>query len=58
MKICRFCMAGNRIGGLTDDTHFEIKGKQLTVVGKVLNILFSRDCKINYCPMCGRKLGD
>ena len=41
-----------------DNIYFEIYGKHLRVIGKVLNIPFGRDVIINYCLMCGRKLGD
>ena len=57
--MCEFCEKEKHIEEIENDNiYFEIYGKHLRVIGKVLNIPFGRDVIINYCPMCGGKLGD
>ena len=57
--MCKYCEKGKRIEEVENDNiYFEIYGKHLRVAGKVLNILLGRDVIIEYCPMCGRRLGE
>lgn len=57
--MCKYCESGKRIEERNNDNiFFELLGKHLRVMGKLLNIPFGRDVIINYCPMCGRKLGE
>ena len=57
--MCEYCEKEKSIEERENDNiHFEIYGKHLRVLGKVLSIPLGRDVIINYCPMCGRKLGD
>ena len=59
MSECEYCYKEKKIEERrTDNIYFEIYGKHLRLFGKVIGISFGRDVLINYCPMCGRKLGD
>ena len=56
--MCKYCEKGKRIEETKNDNiYFEIYGKHLRVIGRVLSIPFGRDIIIEYCPMCGRRLG-
>lgn len=58
-KLCNYCEKEKRIEEYKgDNVHFEIYGKHLRVIGKMFSFNFGRDFLINYCPMCGRKLGE
>ena len=51
--MCEYCEKEKRIEERENDNiHFEMYGKHLRVLGKVLNIPLGRDVIINYCPMC------
>lgn len=65
---CEYCMAGKRImehHGLFYDVYCEIRGDKLDVsynsTKRVINkgemLCGHKGKKINYCPMCGRKMG-
>lgn len=44
-----------------DNIYFSIIGEHLMLLGtlpKITSRYFGRDVLINYCPMCGRKLGE
>lgn len=57
--MCKYCEEEKHIEERENDNiYFEIYGKHLRVIGKVLNIPLGRDIIINYCPMCGRRLGE
>lgn len=57
--MCRYCEKGKRIKKTKNDNiYFEIYGKHLRVIGRVLSVHFGRDVLIEYCPKCGRRLGD
>lgn len=57
--MCEYCKKEKHIEERENDNiYFRIWGKHLQVIGKVLNISLGRDVIINYCPQCGRKLGD
>ena len=56
--MCEYCEKGKKFSeDKTDKIKFDIYGKHLRFFGKVLNFPIGRDVLINYCPMCGRKLG-
>lgn len=55
--MCEYCEKEKHIEERgNDNIHFEIYGKHLRVIGKVLNIPLGRDVIINYCPMCRKKV--
>lgn len=55
--MCKYCEDEKKIEERKDDNiYFSIYGRFLRVRGRVLSILLGRAVKINYCPMCGRKL--
>ena len=57
--MCEYCEKGKRIEEVENDNiYFYIYGKHLRVTGRVLNIPLGRDIIIEYCPMCGRRLGE
>ncbi len=57
--MCEYCERGKRIEQEKNDTsYFQIWHKHLRFFGKIYSSLFGRDVIINYCPMCGRKLGE
>lgn len=58
--MCEYCEKGKRIEERKNDNmFFEIYGKHLRGIGDFFNTFrFGRDVLINYCPMCGRKLGE
>ncbi len=57
--MCEYCEKGKRIEQRKNDNiYFEIWCKHLRVVGKVFCFPFARDVIINYCPKCGRKIGE
>ncbi len=57
--MCKYCEKEKRIEeNEKDNIYFQIYGKHLRVIGNLFNFNFGRDILINYCPMCGRKLGD
>ena len=57
-KECEYCNKGKHIKeNIEDKIYLNIYGKHLRLIGKIFNIDFGRDILINYCPMCGRKLG-
>lgn len=57
--MCKYCEKGKYIEERAGDNIFlEIYGKYLRVIGKVLGIPLGRDVIIEYCPMCGRRLGE
>lgn len=43
-----------------DNIQISIVGKHLRLLGKLkmISTYFGRDILINYCPLCGRKLGE
>lgn len=54
--MCMYCEKGKHIEEAENDNiYFEIYGKHLRVIGKVLNIPLGRDVIINYCPMCRKE---
>lgn len=56
--MCEYCEKGKRIEeNDNDNIYLEIYGRFLKVSGKVIHIPIERIRKINYCPICGRKLG-
>ena len=56
--MCEYCEEGKHIEENKNDNIFLIMyGKHLRAIGKIFIINFGRDIYINYCPMCGRKLG-
>ena len=56
--MCEYCEKEKHIEELnSDNIYLEIYGKHLRIIGKIYSINFGRDMLINYCPMCGRKLG-
>lgn len=56
--MCEYCEKGKRIEEAENDNiYFEIYGKHLRVIGKVLNIPLGRDIIIEYCPMCRKEAG-
>lgn len=57
--MCKYCEKGKRIEEVENDNiYFHIYGKHLRVTGRVLSIPLGRDVIIEYCPMCGRRLGE
>lgn len=57
--MCRYCEKEKKLEECKDDNiFFSIYGRFLRVQGKVLSIPLGRTIKINYCPMCGRKLAE
>lgn len=57
--MCKYCEKEKRIEEQKNDNiYFKIYGKHLQVIGKVYSLSIGRDVIINYCPMCGRKLGE
>lgn len=57
--MCEYCEKEKHIEEREkDNIYFKIWGKHLQVIGKVFNIPLGRDVIINFCPMCGRKLGE
>lgn len=57
--MCEYCEKGKHIEERADDNiYFRIWGKHLQVTGRVLGIPLGRDIIIEYCPMCGRRLGE
>lgn len=57
--MCEYCKKGKHIEEIKgDNIYFEIWGKHLMVIGRVLSITIGRDVIINYCPICGRRLGE
>lgn len=58
-KKCKYCDCENikKLEEIKKDNIFcTIYGRFLRIQGKVFAINFGRTLKINYCPMCGRKL--
>ena len=57
--MCEYCEKGKRIEERKDDKiYIKIYGKHLQVIGKIFSIPIGRDVIINFCPMCGKKLGE
>ena len=57
--MCEYCKKEKRIEERENDNiYFQIWYKHLRVIGKVFGFSLARDVIINYCPMCGRKLGE
>ncbi len=57
--MCKYCEKEKKFAeSKNDNIYFQIYEKHLRVIGKLFNSLFGRDILINYCPMCGRKLGE
>lgn len=55
--MCEYCEKEKRIEeNENDNIYFEIYGRFLRVMGKALSIPVGRQVKINYCPMCRRKV--
>ena len=56
--MCEYCEKGKKMTENEDDKLcFQIYYKHLRMYGKVLNMSIGRDIVINYCPMCGKRLG-
>lgn len=54
--MCEYCEKGKHIEERADDNiYFRIWGKHLQVT---VGIPLGRDIIIEYCPMCGRRLGE
>ena len=54
--MCKYCEKGKKIEEVENDNiYFEIYGKHLRVIGKVLSIPLGRDVIIEYCPMCRKE---
>ena len=54
--MCEYCEKEKRIEeNENDNIYFEIYGRFLRVMGKVMNFPIGRQAKINYCPMCRKK---
>lgn len=57
--MCKYCEKEKKIQEKrTDNIYLEIYGKHLRLFGKLFTMYFGRDVIINYCPMCGKKLGE
>lgn len=57
--MCQYCENKKKLEERENDNiYFEIYGKNLRVIGKLFSFNFGRIVLINYCPMCGRKLGE
>ena len=59
--MCEYCEKEKKIEENEDDNiHLSIIGKHLRLLGKLpmISTYFGRDVLINYCPICGRKLGE
>lgn len=57
--MCRYCEKEKKIEEEENDNiYFTIYGRFLRVQGKLFTIPLGRAIKINYCPMCGRRLGE
>ena len=57
--MCKYCKDEKKIEERKDDNiYFTIYGRFLRVQGRVLSIPLGRAIKINFCPMCGRKLAE
>ena len=57
--MCDYCEKEKRIQERPNDNiYHSIYYKHFRTVGKLLGIPLGRDVLINYCPMCGRKLGE
>ena len=57
--MCEYCEKEKHIEEREkDNIYFKIWGKHLQVIRKVFNIRLGRDVIINFCPMCGRKVGE
>ena len=55
--MCKYCEKEKKIEEEENDNiYFTIYGRFLRVQGKVFTIPLGRTIKINYCPMCGRRL--
>ena len=58
--MCGYCEEEKKIEeNENDNIHLSIYGKHLKILGKIpmMHINFGRDVIIEFCPMCGRKLG-
>lgn len=57
--MCKYCEKEKKLEEKKDDNiYFTIYGRFLRVQGKLFTIPLGRAIKINYCPMCGRKVGE
>lgn len=57
--MCKYCEKGKKIEKEENDNiYFTIYGRFLRVQGRVLSIPLGRAIPVNYCPMCGRRLGE
>lgn len=59
--MCKYCEKRKKIEeNENDNIYLSIIGKHLMLLGTLPKIsrYFGRDVLINYCPMCGRKLGE
>lgn len=60
--MCQYCEKEKWIEEFKNDIiRLSIYGRHLRIVGKIvprMHITFGRSILINYCPMCGRKLGE
>ena len=57
VKMCEYCEKEKRIEeNENDNIYFEIYGRFLRVMGKAISIPIGRQVKINYCPMCRKKI--
>ena len=54
---CEYCNSKKIIEEMpADNIYCDIYGRFLRIQGKIFGTYFGRVIKINYCPMCGRKL--
>ena len=57
--MCKYCEKGKKLEERKDDNiYITIYGRFLRVQGKLFTIPLGRIVKINYCPQCGKKLGE
>lgn len=57
--MCKYCEKGKKIEKEENDNiYFTIYGRFLRVQGRVLSIPLGRAIPVNYCQMCGRRLGE
>lgn len=59
--MCEYCEKRKKIEeDENDNIYLSIIGEHLMLLGTLpmISRYFGRDILINYCPMCGRKLGE
>ena len=57
--MCEYCEKEKKLEQVQNDNmYFWIYGKHLILKGKIFSYNFGRHIIIDYCPKCGRKLGE